>query len=136
MSVHFAPLGKLTKIIAPTLLFFWVLASAHCELEQLPGLKFLVCCEHADNAAPHQDNDCQEDACSVVESGFYKIDDNQVSTSAPLLVLSYLLPGIESRAPAVPMGFACPLSAPPELPRIWQFSFRTALPPRAPSFFA
>ena len=26
------------------------------------------------------------------------------------------------------------IQVPPEIPRSWQFSFRTALPPRAPSF--
>jgi len=114
------------------LLAFWGLAISHCALEQLPGLEFLACCHHPETA-PHQDNDCDQDGCSVVESGFYKMEEQAASVPVPLLVLSLVLPLWEAIPPTLAPNSKLLSSAPPELPRVWQFSWRTALPPRAPS---
>lgn len=115
-----------------TLLAFWLAASNHCRLESIPGLSFLGCCEQGDGV-PGQDSDCQTDGCAAVESGFYKMEDGQASTSAPPLVpLTLLRPLLSVQ---VPPAFIVTLDVvPPELPVTWQFSFRTAAPPRAPSF--
>lgn len=117
-----------------TLAALWLPVSVHCQLEQLPGLEFLSCCDHEDTTAPHQDDDCEGDACAVVESGLYKIEERQTSLPAPDLtpVMFQLLP--------LPAPISCNLArsgvggtAPPEFSRIWQFVSRAALPPRAPS---
>jgi hypothetical protein len=113
-------------------LALWGLASNHCHLEQVPGLEFLACCQHPDTA-PHQDDDCDSDACSVVESGFYKIDEQVATVAAPTLGLSFVLPLWEAVAPMPAPHPIPPNCSPPELPRTWQFFSRTALPPRAPS---
>lgn len=113
-------------------LVFWGLAYSHCDLEQVPGLEFLSCCQHPDTA-PHQDNDCQQDACSVVESGFYKVDEQQASAPIPFLAVSYLLPKTELAVSNHFAGIEAPSPVPPELPHGWQFLFRAALLPRAPS---
>jgi len=112
----------------------WLPVSVHCQLEQLPGLEFLSCCDHEDTTAPHQADDCEGDAGAVVESGLYKSEERQISLPAPDLapVMFQLLP-----SPA-PISCILPRSGvgstvPPEFSRIWQFSSRTALPPRAPS---
>ncbi len=117
------------------MLAVWGLATMHCDLEQVPGFEFLACCQHPDTA-PHPDDDCDTDACAVVESGFYKTEERAEDVPMPLLALSFALPFRE----AVPLTTA-PLPvllrvSPPELPRTWQFSCRTALPPRAPSLAA
>jgi len=125
---------RLRTIAAFALAVFWLPVSVHCQLEELPGLEFLSCCAHEDAAAPHEDDDCAADACAVVESGLYKTEERQVSPPAP-----ELMPSAFQFSPlaGTPVGseiqIRSPGAAPPELPRIWQFSLRTAAPPRAPS---
>ena len=117
------------------MLALWGLATMHCDLEQVPGFEFLVSC-HSQDGAPQQDNDCESDGCSAVESGFYRIEEQASAVPVPLLMLSFLLPVWEA-APPTPAPLSEPLiCSPPELPRGWQFSYRTALPPRAPSLVA
>jgi hypothetical protein len=123
----------LMKAMTLVALAFWGLATMHCDLEQLPGFEFLNCCQH-EETIPHQDNDCAQDGCATIESGFYKLEEQPAAAPEPLLLLGVLTPLWEQPArrelPAV-----TPLSSsPPELPQRWQFSYRTALPPRAPSF--
>ncbi|HWI58969.1 MAG TPA: hypothetical protein VNZ22_17220 [Bacillota bacterium] len=126
-------MSKLTKVIAVVLLAFWGLATSHCALEQVTGLEFLACCQHPDQA-PHQDNDCEQDSCATIEAGFYKVE--EASTSAPALPL--LFTWTVQQWVVAPATYSIPQftpasSAPPELPRLWLFHHRTALPPRAPS---
>jgi hypothetical protein len=119
---------------ALALAVLWLPVSVHCQLEQLPGLDFLSCCDHEDTTAPHQDDDCEGDACAVVESGLYKSEERQISLPAPDLapVVFQLLPSPDPLSCTVARG-GVDGTAPPELARVWQFSFRAALPPRAPS---
>ncbi|MBI4325526.1 MAG: hypothetical protein HY674_09710 [Chloroflexi bacterium] len=123
-------MSRLTRAIALLLLALWVPVTAHCRLESIPVFSFLVCCGH-DDAVPHQDSDCEEDACGTVESGAYRIAQN-----APwLLGLAPIICCVLTEVPVAPEPPHMTAAAlPPELPVSWQFSFRTALPPRAPSF--
>ncbi len=114
------------------LLGFWCLATLHCDLEQMPGLGFLACCQH-EGSAPHQDNDCNEDGCAVVESGFYKLEEQSTVAAVPPILVSSLLSLIEPVSNALDVGPESFDFAPPELPKTWQFCCRAALPPRAPS---
>jgi hypothetical protein len=105
-------------------------------LEILPGFEFLSCCQHpaAEKDPTHHEKDCQDDGCAAVELGFYKLANSQQAPLKPSLVLvAWLVPLLDS----FPAGDSACLvsngSSPPDLPRIWQFSQRTALPPRAPS---
>jgi hypothetical protein len=115
------------------LALLWVPLTSHCDWEHLPGLESLACCDQA-KAAPHQDNDCQTDLCASVESGNYKIEERAVSAPAPVLVAVVVIP-LLAPAPENPSAtVAATSSVPIELPKLWQFAFRTAAPPRAPSF--
>jgi hypothetical protein len=131
--------NRLKTILTLLLALFWLPVTMHCGLESLPGIEFLSCCPHDDAAsqpAPaHQDNDCETDACATVESGLYKQEDSTQSVSVPLLALAAWMWAAELPADSTP-DFSPASSAPPELPRRWQFSYRTALPPRAPSLVA
>lgn len=116
------------------LVTLWLPATLHCKLEELPGLQFLACCDH-ENTAPHQDDDCRNDSCAMVEDGLYKTSNPKVEVPLPLAVVVLDL---------TVAGEATPLTLPnpsqflddrvPELPVTWQFSSRAALLPRAPSF--
>lgn len=125
-------MSTFTKALVAVVLVFYGLALSHCRIELLPGFQFLSCCEHEDTA-PHQDSDCQQDACSVVESGFYKTTDHDEAAPAPLLVVGYESPTDSGRISSDDAQVELCSSPPLELPRIWQFCFRAALPPRAPS---
>ena len=118
------------------LVALWATASNHCRLEQFSCFDFLRCCDH-DEAAPHQDTDCETDCetdgCSF-ETQLYKTESARIAVTAPdLLSALFHLP--QESEPAAPpsVNHVLPDAAPMELPRIWQFSHRTALPPRAPS---
>lgn len=128
--------NRLKQAVALTLLVLWVPVTMHCTLETVPGLSFLQsCCGGYETPQPA--NDCEEDFCGAVESGIYRIEDNP--TLAPGLALLLAFAGWEwvAEPPAESASHLAPVSlAPPELPRFWQFHYRTALPPRAPSLVA
>ena len=116
------------------LLALWLPATNHCRLEQLPGLRFLACCDHEDAAAPHHD-DCRTDDCAAVESGLYKTVSGRIQSPAPVLLTATLLAVVPDEIPVPPASQLTRSTAiAPGDSGGWQFSFRTALPPRAPSF--
>jgi hypothetical protein len=124
--------SRLTKIVALTVLVLWGLAAMHCKLEAVPGFDFLKSCCFVDSA-PSSQEDCESDGCGAVEDGGYRVEEQTASAPQPPLILALLPIVIEAPLPELQ---ACSFAAchpPPELPRGWQFSYRTALPPRAPS---
>jgi len=132
--VYLATVSKLTKAVAVVVLALWGLAAMHCKLEVLPGLDFLKksCC-FADSA-PSSPKNCESDGCGAVEYGSYRAEEQNAAAPQPLLILALISPVMEAPLPALPGVCFSESQAPPELHRIWQFSYRTALPPRAPSF--
>lgn len=121
----------LKSLVALAVLAVWLPASNHCRLEVLPLLEFLACCPH-EESAPHEDADCETDGCETVENGFYKTEDAPHAPAAPEQThLADALPAVVAPAEFPATVLAGP--APPELSRVWQFSFRAAAPPRAPS---
>ena len=113
----------------------WAAASNHCKLEQVPGLSFLACTDHAEDA-PSQDQGCDTDGCAF-EVQLYKTENAQASMPAPILLFTFFLTPLfdELVAPAT-ASHILPDAAPVVLTRVWQFSYRTALPPRAPSLLS
>lgn len=127
------PVNLWKRILAGALVVLWVPLTMHCRLESLPGMEFLVCCPHED-ASPHQDSDCDDDVCAAIESASYKTENNRVVVPTPVLAPALLL-SIPLSLEVIPAANHIAFEAsPPELPATWQFFFRTALPPRAPSF--
>ena len=119
-------------VLTLMLVALWATASNHCRLEQFSCFDFLVCCDH-DEAAPHQDTDCDTDGCSF-ETQLYKTESSRVSVAAPDFPSAVFLLAEGADLSATPsVNHFHPDAAPMELPRIWQFSHRTALPPRAPT---
>ena len=115
----------------------WVAAGFHCRLEVVPGFEFLSCCQHSESekSPAHHEKDCTDDGCAAVEFGFYKLEKLQDAPVVPLLAFVTGLSPLPE--PDLPNAFHQSVSissSPPELPKVWRFSQRTALPPRAPSF--
>jgi len=128
------PVKSLRTLLTLLLVALWPLVTSHCDLEQLPGLEFLTCADAAATTA-HKDDACETDSCASIESGFYKTEDGRQVVPTPPLVPSAFLTAILQQAAQPSATTSIVLdSVPPELPKVWQFSFRTALPPRAPSF--
>ena len=125
----------LMKCIAALLLALWVPVTMHCALELVPGLGFIQTCCGEQEAQP-ADHDCSQDLCSAIESGFYKVDDYPALAPSQALLLAFTVWNLSAELPAITPPLSPPAPSPPELPRSWQFSHRTALPPRAPSAVA
>jgi hypothetical protein len=123
--------SKLTKVFALLTLALYGLASMHCALEGVPGLDFLKTCCFVDSA-PSAPQDCDSDECAV-ENESYRAEEQTVSAPQPLLIFALLSSMIEAPMPELQARFSVASQTPPELPKVWQFSHRTALPPRAPS---
>lgn len=128
-------MGKLTRIVALTVLALWGLAAMHCQLEAVPGFDFLKSCCFVDSA-PSSPKDCESDGCGAVEDGGYRAEEETASAPQPLLILALISSVIETPLPELQVGSLVASHPPPELPRAWQFSYRTALPPRAPTLVA
>jgi len=108
----------------------WVPVTMHCNLESIPGLEFLQCSTDAP-----ANSDCQGDGCDVVESGLYKVeDDGPLVSPAAFVLLAVLAATASTDSVSTQVSHSFLTVAPPELPKCWQFVFRTASPPRAPSF--
>lgn len=121
----------LTKVVSVAVLALWGLATLHCDLERVPGFEFLAWCHQ--EVAPPDNGDCGSDACAELESALYKAEQQGVTIPVPALTASFLVPLSEVIFATIEPNPVLPNSSPPELPRFWQFSYRTALPPRAPS---
>jgi hypothetical protein len=124
--------SKLTKVFAMLTLVLWGLATMHCTLEGVPGFDFLkTCCfVESETAAPP---DCESDGCGAVEDGNYRAEEQTVFAPQPLLLLALPSPVFDASLPAPQAGAVVASESPPELHKLWQFTHRTALPPRAPS---
>lgn len=117
---------------------FWALMTNHCALEKIPSLSFLACSPETE-ASQHLPNNCGDDsdACATVESGEYKSEERLVSAGKAPLGAAFLLVMLSNFTVLESLvSRALPEIIPPELAHVWQFSFRTALPPRAPSFIS
>jgi hypothetical protein len=114
-----------------------VAASFHCRLEVLTGFEFLSCCQHSESeqSPAHHEKECNDDGCAAVERGFYKPETPQDAPVMPLLAfVAWLSPLSDDGQSSAFHSLVSISPSPPELPKVWQFSQRAALPPRAPSF--
>jgi len=109
----------------------WLPASAHCQLESVPGLDFLRCAD--ETPASHQSaRDCSD--CCVVEKSQYRADHSRLILPTPDL-LAVLFTSVVSAADKLPAKVSLPIltAAPPDLRQRWHFLSRAALPIRTPS---
>ena len=120
---------RLNTIIAIVFVALWVPITMHCKLESIPGLELLRCVSDSPSSP-----DCDGDSCQAVESGWYKIEDNQAFVSAALGALVFPQAILRLQHPLTEESVVVTLTpAPPELLNTWQFCYRAAAPPRAPS---
>ncbi len=112
------------------MLALWLPVTLHCQLESIPGLEFVRC-----SPDTSRQSDCSDDGCCAVEKQQYKSELHRQTIPVLLQMSSAPLLNVASTLPH-DVGLGILTSAPPELLKTWQFAFRTASPPRAPSFAA
>jgi len=124
----------LNTIAVWVMLALWLPVTNHCRFEQIPGFSFLDCCNQ--DGGNSQDEECQNDGCAAVEDGLYKTESNQIEVLGPVLTFTHFLGSLEDQL-GIAQEFASRAesskSVLPEFLKSWQFSFRAASPPRAPS---
>jgi hypothetical protein len=119
-------LNRLKTIIAAVLLGLWIPAGSVCLIENAGLLaKNAGCCDDQSSKTP---------PCCALASATYKMDENAPTKALSLaqIFVSIDSANLESSRPQFFRAAECGVS-PPELSTSWQFSFRTALAPRAPS---
>lgn len=125
---------RLVKTIMAVLLALaWVPLTAHCQIESLAGLD-LLSCQFAGETPASSSSPCDDGSCCGWESAQYHLPQNFPLTLAP--VFAVILPVLLSaQIDVLPQraGVSLLTTVPPEVPKIWQFTFRAALPVRAPS---
>lgn len=129
---HLLRVRTLRTMLIVALALLWVPLMSHCKLESIPGFEFLHCASDA-QGSPANPGHCGAGCCSV-ESAKYQAPRNQETTPVVVVVIlpcDLLSDLAQSLPPEVSLGILT--AAPPELPTSWQFTSRTALPPRAPS---
>lgn len=128
---------RVRNIVALVLLAFWPAMTSHPLLQHL-GLIHQVHEDH-DSSGDSHEHDADNHAFA---DGDYLLGSKDVSVWKPVASAAVLpfataiLLSMETlaRREVFNSGPAPPGTAPPELSHRWQFSFRAALPVRAPSF--
>jgi hypothetical protein len=119
-------------MMASVLALYYVLAMAHCPLEQASFFGESRCSDGFGQQQEGQTAPCEDGCCPLESSNHFSRQktghDIPVVASSGFVLYTLEADLAQKAAPPSPTG------PPPELPKIWQFSFRTALPPRAPSF--
>ena len=126
----FASVNWLHRIVAMLMLALWMPAASLCLAECAGIVERGDCCADESsgpaNAVAHP--------CCFLASGHYKSPNDRPQVSAPVMLTTAQLPSLISFSPpAEDLVLPSLASCPPELPVTWQFSFRAALTPRAPS---
>jgi hypothetical protein len=124
-------------MVALLLLAAWPVLSAHPVLQHL-GLIHEAHADHdSESAGSHEHNDGNHS----VADGQCLLTSTTVKASAPccgftLFLICHIAKewNLSLDRQQLSSGLAPPSLVPPELTHRWQFSFRTALPARAPSF--
>lgn len=124
----------LKTLTAALLVLVWLPATSLCLLESAGLIEKGECCsKESEHPAPGKTG-CDE-PCGVVAAGRYLFQQDHFVLSAPVVeTLDCCAPAFLEMQPPGGSGCDAPATAPPELAGCWHFAFRTALPPRAPSF--
>ncbi len=143
---------RVKQIVVLLLVALWLPASSHALLEHAGFIHHEH--EHAHEHEPHSDfhhhdahphpepdgrhehngdNHAAADGLCLLASAKVQVPTPDFTTADGWLTAVLLPLPDDDSGTANHSGLSPPGTAPPELPHIWQFSFRTALPARAPS---
>ena len=125
---------RIKAVVALVLALVWLPAASCCLIDASGLLGKQDCCsKEAPRSVPGPGN-CDK-LCAALATATFLPQQSQPLVFAPVGVLLFDSATTPSEIQwAVGAGRDLPATAPPELAGHWQFSFRTALSPRAPSF--
>jgi hypothetical protein len=130
---------SLRNILFVLAAFAWLPMTSHCRLESVPGFEFLACISETNchGESKPQGTVPEQSGCCSIEKSQYKSDQFRVTVQTPVMLPIQADPLFDV-ASALPAEVSVSIlnTGPPELPSTWQFSFRTALPARAPSLIS
>ena len=125
---------RIKATVALMLALVWLPAVSCCLIDASGLLGKQDCCSKEHSQSTPGPGNCDK-PCGALASASYLPQQSHLLVIAPIGVplfdSAFLL--LEIHRPAG-VGRELPATAPPELAGHWQFSFRTALAPRAPSF--
>lgn len=109
-------------------------ASGYCLVEKTGLVPVVDCCAETEAHTQEEQGPCGGYGCCPIEYAVYSsVDSGNTDIPAPPAGMVFLAAVLLTEPPA-----EIPVSqlerSPPDIPTSWQFSLRTALPPRAPSF--
>ena len=125
---------KMRAFVVVALAGLWMVVGSHCLLEHVPGFEFLRC-ESPGSADTSPCSQCDDEMCRALESGQY-LSSGQAKAPVVALGMQVVQTSPAEGHPPFHLTGGMLTDAPPDLSRIWQFSLRAALPPRAPSLVA
>jgi hypothetical protein len=119
--------------VAVLLVLLWVPATSCCLLDASGLFGKPDCCAKDHSKPVPKPGGCDK-ACGLLASALYFSQQSQALFDASMdhvaVAFTYIV--AEPSLPLLPEQ-SWPATGPPELAGHWQFSYRTALPPRAPS---
>jgi hypothetical protein len=110
----------------------WLPMTMHCQLALLDICPALSGCCDQDHSCSGGDCGCESDVCKLIESGHFDLQASLQAVPGPT--------GLAAELTVVPPLAEAPVrivsaegGAPPGAGKVWQFAFRAAPAPRAPS---
>jgi len=132
-------MNRLRFIIAPLLVALWLPASSHALLEHWELIHQVHADHESSSNGSHEhdtDNHDGADGLGLVPSAKVPLPQPVFVALLPCFTVLSLPDGHEGIGQFAHTGPSPPGTAPPQLSHCWQFSFRTALPARAPSLIS
>lgn len=111
-------------------------ASGYCLFENAGFVTPVDCCAETTSHQHDEESSCGGYGCCPIEYAVYSSFDSGISDlPTPPADAVFLVIVLLTEVPGE-IQDVHPERSPPDIPKSWQFSFRTALPPRAPSFIS
>ena len=139
LSDKFRPVTRLRSIVCLLLIAVWLPASSHTLLEFAGVIHERHANHDADSSGSHEHDTANHEAADgkcAVSSTQINIPVRDMLALPLLFCARALSDAAELHSEPEASGLAPPGVAPPQLSHRWQFSFRTALPARAPSLIS
>ena len=130
---YLSKVNRLKRIMSLIVLALWASCVTRCEAARLAGRTALACCGEASDDCGGKPTSPDHCICSWVHSGGYISESTVVPLPHSFDVVAFIQP-VDWQAPLPEARSTELIFSPPELLAGWQFTCRTAAPPRAPSF--
>jgi hypothetical protein len=125
-------MNRLNRVTSLIVMALWLSCLVHCGTAKLMGAGLIACCGEVSNDGGETpvSGHC---VCDLTKTGVFLATEHPVALPpAAGIEVFKLFSSLEVRPlENLPAQI---ISSPPDLPACWQFVFRTASPPRAPSF--